>query len=105
MFLAVGVDTALELGSLVRVAGLAIDRRDLVGVRIALDVGVAVDALQAAVNTWREFLAVDSDAVSRAIGHAGVAVAGQAVGLRAQSAGRQRQNCKAARKHSATDKK
>jgi hypothetical protein len=86
MLFAVGVNAAAELGRLVGVAGLAIDRRNLVGMRIALDVGVAVGALQAAVNAVAEFFAVDGDAVSGAVGHAGIAVAGQAV-LRAGKRG------------------
>ena len=74
----------LSCSRLVGVAGLAIDRRDLVGMRIALDVGVAVAALQAAVNAGAELLAVDGDAVAGAVGHGGVAVAGEAIGLRAE---------------------
>ena len=70
-------------------AGLAVDRRYFVGVRIAFDVGVAVGALQAAVNALAEFLAVNGDAVAGTVGHGGIAVAGKAVSLRAKSDGRE----------------
>ena len=105
MLLAVGVDTVLELSSLIGVAGLALDGRNLVRMRIALDVGMAVVALKAAVNAVAEFLAVDSDAVSRGVGHAGIAVASQTVRLRTKGAGRKRQNGQAGRYHSASDEK
>lgn len=65
-------------------AGFAIDGRDFIGVRIGLDVGVAVGALQAAVNAGAEFLAVDRDAMARTVGRGGVTVTGKAVGLRAK---------------------
>ena len=90
MLLAVGVNAALELGRLVGVAGFAVHRRNVIGMRITLDVCVAVGALQAAVNAVAEFFPVDGDAVSRTVGHAGVAMAGEAV-LCAEGARRQRQ--------------
>src|SRR5208282_5343474 len=91
MVFAIGVDAAFELACLIGMAGLAIDRRDLVGMRIAFDVGVAVGALQAAVDAVAELLLVDSDAMARAVGHAGVAVAGEAI-LRAKDASGNREN-------------
>lgn len=45
-------------------AGFAVNGRDFVGVRIGLDIRVAVGALQAAVNAGAEFLAVDGNAVA-----------------------------------------
>ena len=89
MLLAVGVHAAGESGGLVVVAGLALDGRDLVGMRVALDIGVAIRALQAAMNALAEFLAVNGDAVAGSVGHAGIAVAGQTVSLRTKSAGRE----------------
>ena len=91
MIFAVGVHAAAELCRFVGVAGLAIHRRNLVGMRIALDVRVTVGALQAAVNAVTEMLPVDKDAVARGVGHTRVAMTGQAV-LRAESARRERQN-------------
>ena len=54
-------------------------RRRVVGE--AFDVGVAIDAGKSAVNGVLELALVDGDAVAVAIGHAGVAVAGEAVGV------------------------
>lgn len=50
-------------------------------VRERFDVGMAVDAGKCAVNGVLEFGLVDGDAVAVAIGHAGVGVAGEAVGV------------------------
>jgi len=83
------VHAARDAGGLIGVASLAVDRRDFVRMRIGLDVGVAVGALQAAVNALAEFLAVDGDAVAGAVGHGGIAVAGKTVGLRVQGNGRE----------------
>ena len=55
MILAVGVDTTDELCSLVGVTSFAVHRRNLVGMRITLDAGMAIAALQAAVNAIAEF--------------------------------------------------
>lgn len=74
------MDAAGDAGGLIGVAGLAVDGRNFIGVRIGLDVGVAVGALQAAVNAGIEFLAVDGDTVAIAVGRGGVAVAGKAIG-------------------------
>ena len=79
MILAVGVNTALELRGLVGMAGLAIYRRNLIGMWIALDVRMATVASQAAVDTGAECLPVDRNAVPRGIGHAGIGMASQAI--------------------------
>jgi hypothetical protein len=50
-------------------------------VREAFDVGVAIYAGKCAVNGVLEPAGVDGDAMAVAIGHAGVAVAGEAVGV------------------------
>ena len=49
--------------------------------REAFDVGVAIDTGKCAVNGVLELGGVDGDAVAVAIGHGGVAVAGEAVGV------------------------
>ena len=61
--------------------GLAVDYRDVIGMRIFLDVRVAVIALQTPVNAGAELVAVDGDAVTGCILHCLVAMAGKAVGL------------------------
>lgn len=63
-------------------ARFAVDFGDVFGMRVFLDIGVAVVALQAAVNAGTEFAAIYGDAVPRCIGHALVGVAGEAIGLR-----------------------
>ena len=78
MILAVSVNAALELILLIAVAGCALHRRNLLGVRIPLDVSMAIAALKAAMNALTELLAVDRDTVTRCIRHAGVGVACQA---------------------------
>ena len=87
---------ALELRSLVGVAGLAVDLGDVVGMRIFLDVGVAVVALQAAVNAGTEFVAVDGDAVAGGVLHGLVAMAGQAIRLCGDA--KRQQKCARARR-------
>lgn len=81
MILAVGVDAGLELIGLVGVAGLALNRSNLVGVGIAGDVGVAGIAAQRAVNARVELLPVYTYAVSLRILQCCVGVACQAIGL------------------------
>ena len=76
-----GVNTvriALALVGMALVAGDFLRRR-VVGE--AFDVGVAINARKCAVNGVLEFVGVDGDAVAVAIGHAGVGVAGEAVGV------------------------
>lgn len=72
-------------------AGFAVDGRDFVGMRVGLDVGVAVGALQAAVNAGAEPLAVDGDTVAVAVGCGGVTMAGKTIsrGLGAKDGGRE----------------
>jgi hypothetical protein len=50
-------------------------------VRDAFDVGMAIDAGKCAVNGVLELVLVDGDAVAVALGHGGVGVAGEAVGV------------------------
>jgi len=50
-------------------------------VRQAFDVCMAIDARKCAVNGVLELVLVDGDAVAVAIGHSGVGVAGEAVGV------------------------
>ena len=82
MLLRRGVYAARKFRGLVCVAGLAVDLDDMIGVRILLDIGVAVVALQATVNAGAELVSVDRDAVALRIGHALVAVTGETVSLR-----------------------
>ena len=62
-------------------AGFAIDFGDVVGMRVFLDVGVAVVAFQAAMNARAELIAVNSDAVAGGVLHGLVAVTGEAFRL------------------------
>jgi len=68
-------------------AALALHLGDMVGMRKFLDVGVAVVALQAAVDTGTELGTIDRNAVASGILHGLVAMAGQAIGLRGKSTG------------------
>lgn len=70
-------------------AGLAVHSGDVVRMRIFLDVGVAVVALQAAVNTGAELVAINGDAVPSGVLHGFVTMAGEAICLRSQVTGRQ----------------
>jgi hypothetical protein len=79
-----GVDAAGEAGCLVGVAGLALDGRHLIGMRVVRDGGVALAALQAAVEAGGKLLAVDADAVAGRVLHGLVGVAGEAIGLCAE---------------------
>jgi hypothetical protein len=80
MLFTIGVHAAAQCCGLVGVAGLALHGRDVVGVRIIVDVRVAVATLQAAVDAGREDLAVYGNAVTRRVGHALIAVTNEAVG-------------------------
>ena len=91
----VGVDAAGEFLRLARVALVALDLGDLVGVRIFLDVGVAVVALEAAVNALAEGVAIDADVVAGGVLQAFVGMAGEAVGLGRQPPRHQAINSKA----------
>lgn len=79
----VAVHAAGERRCLVGMACLAFDFCDLIRVRILLDVGVAVVALETAVNAVAEGFSIYCDAVAGGVSHAGVAVASQTVGLTA----------------------
>jgi len=94
MVLGIGMDAAGKTRCLVGVASLALHFCHLLGVRILLDVRVAVVTFQTAVHTVAENLAVDRNAMSVRVRHAGITVACQALRLRTQ-AGRtaQQQDC------------
>lgn len=81
MLLAVGVHAGLELIGLVGVAGFAVDRGNLVRMRVTGDIGVTGITSQRAVNTGVEFLTVHADAVSLCILQRRVGVACQAIRL------------------------
>ena len=70
-------------------AGFAVHLGDVIGMGIFLDVGVAVVALQAAVNAGTELVAINGDAVAGGVLHRFVAVACEAISLRSEIAGRQ----------------
>lgn len=91
------VNASYEPGGLLRVAGITGHGRDVVGMRITLDVCVASIAPEAAVNARRKLVAIDSDAVACIVLHGFVAMAGEAVGL-GMERGRQR---KEGEKHNA----
>ena len=84
-----GVHAARQLGSFIGMAGFAVDLRDVIGMRVLLDVGVTVIALQTAVNAGTELVSIDRDAVPGCVLHGLVGMAGQTVGLRSQAMGRQ----------------
>ena len=64
---------------------LAVDLRNLVRMGVLLDVLMAVVTFEAAMDALAEYLAVYGNAVPIAVGHAGIAVAGEAFGLGCQS--------------------
>src|SRR5215472_932656 len=80
------MNTALQTLGFAGVAGLAVDRRDVNGMGIFLDVCVAVIALKAAMDALAELVAIDCDAVASGIGHGLVAVAGEAISLACEAA-------------------
>ena len=63
-------------------ARLAIDLGNVVGMRVLLDIGMAVITLQAAVDAGAELVAVDGNAVAGRILHRLVAMTGEAISLR-----------------------
>jgi hypothetical protein len=73
------------------VAGIAVDLGDLIGMRVLLDVGVAVIALQASVHAGTELVAIDRDAMAGCVLHRLVGVASQAIRLRGQPVGHSEQ--------------
>lgn len=62
-------------------AGFAVDFGDVVGMRVFLNVGVAVVALKAAMAAGAELIAINCDAMAGSILHRLVAVAGEALRL------------------------
>jgi hypothetical protein len=80
------VHAACQVRGFVGVARLALDLGDVVWVRILLDVGMAVVALQAAVDACTELAAIDGDAVTCGVGHGFVTVAREAISLRSEAA-------------------
>jgi hypothetical protein len=72
----------------VGVTGFAFYRSHLVRMRIILDGGVAIPALQAAVDAGMKLCGVNGNAMSRGVLYARVRVAGKAIRLRLNSAGR-----------------
>lgn len=84
MLFAVGMNAAFELCILLTVACGALHLRGMVGMRVVLDVGVAVVAFETTVDARRKLWTIDTDAVAAAVFHRQVAVASEAVGLRAQ---------------------
>lgn len=63
-------------------AGFAVDLGDVIGMRILLDVGMAVVALEASVHAGAELVAINRNAVTGCVLHGLVAVACQAIRLR-----------------------
>ena len=97
-----GMHAACELRGFVGVARLALDLGDVVGMRIFLDVGVAVVALQAAVNAGAEFVAIDGDAVPGGVLHGLVAVAAPGNQLARQGDGATAKSCESDKSNGAT---
>ncbi len=81
MFFRLRMHAAGQFRCLVGVAALAIDLRDVIRVRVFLDICVAVVALKAAMDAGAEFVPIYGDAVPGRILHRLVAVAGQALRL------------------------
>ena len=79
MFRLVRMDAPCKPRSLFGVAGLALDRRHLLRVGIFLDAGVAIVALQAAVNAGSELLPIHADTMPRRILHPWVRMTRQAI--------------------------
>ena len=82
MVLGIGVNTIGQARSLVCMALLALNLRNLVRVRILFDIGMAVVAFKAAVNTPAEHLAINGNAVSVRVAHARIAMACKTLRLR-----------------------
>ena len=77
-----GVNASGQAGRLIGVAGFALDRRDLIRMRIFLDGRVAIAALQAAVDAQAEVMRIYAHTLARGVLQARVRVAGEAIGLR-----------------------
>ena len=84
------VNAIRHVGSLVGVASRALNPRHFGGVRIVLDVRVAVGAAQNAVHAGRMLGGIDRDAFAVARGHSRLTVAGQAAFVLLERLGRLR---------------
>ena len=76
------MNASCQAGRLIGVAGFALDRRDLIRMRIFLDGRVAIAALQAAVDAQAEVMRIYAHTLARGVLQARVRVAGEAIGLR-----------------------
>jgi hypothetical protein len=76
------MDAAGEGRTLIRVAGFAFDRRGVVGMRIIVNVLMAVIAFEDAVRAGVEFVRAHADAFAVRILESGIVVAGEAIGIR-----------------------
>lgn len=81
MVFTIGMDAAPELGVLLAMAYCALNLRGMIRMGIVLDVGVAIAALQTAVNARRKLGTVHCDAVPGGILHGLIAVACEAIRL------------------------
>lgn len=66
-----------EFRAFVRVAGLAVDFCDVIGVRVFLDVSMAIVALQAAMDAGTELISIDRNAMSCGVLHGLISVTGE----------------------------
>ena len=88
MVLAIVVHAAFQIALLGRMAHRTLHNRDLVRMRICLDVSMAVGAFKGAMNAGAELVAIDSETMACPVLHVLVSVAGEAFGLRVKSPGR-----------------
>ena len=79
-----GVDAAGDTCTFIGVAGFALDRGGTIGVRIVVNIFVAVAAFEVAVDARVELIGVDADVLAVGVLHGGIAVAGKAVGIRVE---------------------
>jgi len=93
MFRPIGMNASHEPCRLVGMAGLALDGRHLIRMRIVLDGGMAIAAFQAAVNAGPELRAIHADTAPGGVLQGLIPVAGEAIGLRRRHA-RRRENQK-----------
>jgi hypothetical protein len=80
----VRVDTASQRRGLIGVTRFALNLRRLRGVRIIVNVLVAVAALEHTMNTGVELVGIDADVFAVGVLHGGVAVAGKTIDVRVQ---------------------
>ena len=81
-----GVNAAGDCRGFIGVASFALDRRGVIWMRVVVDVFVAVGAFEAAVDARVKFVGADADAFAVGVLEGRIAVAGKAVGVRAQGA-------------------